>query len=313
MISSTWRTWKEYLTPVSHHSTFYNTGQLTPNEFIQTGEYLVHMFPTWHWNQIDNCDKLQIRDFLPNGNQFLISRKVPCRNRVDDYQNNIQDLQFDEEFITNDTPSFVSNEKNKTNNSKLSKSEDEIGDIDIDMAEKLNLGDDLEDDIANDEIFLPQDENLRYYDLYIGYSTSYRVPKFYLVGYNVEGLPLTPEQMFQDISIEYRTKTATIEKLPFFKDSVLSVSIHPCKHAHVMKILLDKIRTIKKQRKKTELKPGNIATSTTVPEPDNEDDWEDLQDDVDDNLQIDQYLIIFLKFINSITPTIEHDYTMESW
>lgn len=310
MISSTWRTWKEYLTPVSHQSTFYTTGQLTPGEFIQTGEYLVHMFPTWHWNQVDNGDKLQIRDFLPNGRQFLVSRKVPCRNRVDDYQNNIQDLQFDEEFITNESSSShdKSIEGNKGGDGN------EIGDIDFDMAEKLNLhdADDENDNVNDDEVVFQQDGNLRYYDLYIGYSTSYRVPKFYLVGYNAEGLPLTPEQMFQDISIEYRTKTATIEKLPFFKDSILSISIHPCKHAHVMKILLDKIRTIKKQRKRTESKINSNKRSDDQ-EPEKEDDWEDLQDDVDDNLQIDQYLVVFLKFINSITPTIEHDYTMESW
>lgn len=144
----------------------------------------------------------------------------------------------------------------------------------------------------------------RYYDLYIAYSTSYRVPKMYIVGFNSNGSPLSPEQMFEDISADYRTKTATIEKLPFYKNSVLSVSIHPCKHANVMKILLDKVRVVRQRRRK-ELQEEQ--------ELDGVGDWEDLQDDIDDSLRVDQYLIVFLKFITSVTPSIQHDYTMEGW
>ena len=73
----------------------------------------------------------------------------------------------------------------------------------------------------------------------ISYSTSYRVPKFYLSGFNGQGSPLTPEEMFEDIMADYRNKTATIEKAPFEEDLTL-VSIHPCRHASVMKTFLSK-------------------------------------------------------------------------
>ena len=53
-----------------------------------------------------------------------------------------------------------------------------------------------------------------------------------------------------------------------------SASIHPCKHAHVMKKLLDS------------LSEGGKEPS------------------------VEHYLVIFLKFIASIVPTIDYDYTM---
>nr|6OJJ_A Chain A, Autophagy-related protein 3,Autophagy-related protein 3 [Saccharomyces cerevisiae S288C] len=217
-------------------STFLTTGQITPEEFVQAGDYLAHMFPTWKWNE--ESSDISYRDFLPKNKQFLIIRKVPADKRAE------QAVEAK------------------------------------DMAQE------------------------RYYDLYIAYSTSYRVPKMYIVGFNSNGSPLSPEQMFEDISADYRTKTATIEKLPFYKNSVLSVSIHPCKHANVMKILLDKVRVVRQRRRK-ELQEEQ--------ELDGVGDWEDLQDDIDDSLRVDQYLIVFLKFITSVTPSIQHDYTMEGW
>ena len=136
----------------------------------------------------------------------------------------------------------------------------------------------------------------------------------YIVGFNAAGTPLSAKEMFDDITTEYRAKTATIEKLPFYKSSMISVSIHPCKHANVMKILLEKVRLVKKRRRE-ELKQQQIEFSSTSAgdNNDNDNEWEDLQDDVTDTLQVDQYLVVFLKFITSITPSIEHDYTMEGW
>ena len=66
-------------------------------------------------------------------------------------------------------------------------------------------------------------------------------------------------------------QTVTIESHPHLPLS--SASIHPCKHASVMKKLMD--------------------TCT------------DGQ-----GMRVDMYLILFLKFIASIVPTIDYDYTM---
>jgi len=41
---------REYITPVSTgSSTFIETGQITVEEFVEAGDYLVKKFPTWTW------------------------------------------------------------------------------------------------------------------------------------------------------------------------------------------------------------------------------------------------------------------------
>lgn len=44
----------------------------------------------------------------------------------------------------------------------------------------------------------------------------------------------------EDIVGDYADKTVTLEDFPFFDNSVKMASIHPCKHASVMKVLLDR-------------------------------------------------------------------------
>ena len=46
--------------------------------------------------------------------------------------------------------------------------------------------------------------------------------------------------MMEDIVGDYKDKTVTLEDFPYFDSSVKMASIHPCKHASVMKILLDR-------------------------------------------------------------------------
>lgn len=304
MLRSTLSSWREYLTPISNKSTFLNTGQITPDEFVQAGDYLTHMFPTWSWNGSLNEKDISLRDFLPVDKQFLVSRKVPCTIRAQDLYNIDYNDELDEDEQGNTTD--VTNISKEVKTMPLKK---EVEDID-DMLKSMELED---SQIADDEIVVKEDiqgeDKKRYYDLYITYSTSYRVPKMYIVGFSAQGTPLTPDEMFQDISLDYRNKTATIEKLPFLKDTVLSVSIHPCKHANVMKILLEKIRKVNERKR---LEEKDVEKDTHIAKED-ADDWEDLQDDINDTLRVDQYLVVFLKFITSVTPSIEHDYTMDGW
>ncbi|CAI4050642.1 hypothetical protein N7582_004972 [Saccharomyces uvarum] len=315
MIRSTLSSWREYLTPITHKSTFLTTGQITPEEFVQAGDYLCHMFPTWKWNE-ESLD-VSYREFLPKNKQFLVIRKVPSDKRaeqcveVEGADVDVKGFEGDEdegedgalEYIVSGTEHVQSTPEGKTEDSHIDDIDELIQDMEIkdddenEEAEGHNATGPLAKGIAQE----------RYYDLYIAYSTSYRVPKMYIVGFNADGSPLTPEQMFEDISADYRTKTATIEKLPFYKNSVLSVSIHPCKHANVMKILLDKVRVVRQRRRKEQQEEQEHK------EVDGVGDWEDLQDDIDDSLRVDQYLIVFLKFITSVTPSIQHDYTMEGW
>jgi len=68
--------------PVSNKSTFRNTGQITPEEFVEAGDFLVYKFPSWSWADASSPDKRV--SYLPPGKQYLVTRGVPCRRRLDD-------------------------------------------------------------------------------------------------------------------------------------------------------------------------------------------------------------------------------------
>lgn len=73
---------RDKYTPVSHTSTFRKTGQITPEEFVAAGDYLVFKFPTWQWAGADNESKRATH--LPVDKQYLVTRNVPCHRRLDD-------------------------------------------------------------------------------------------------------------------------------------------------------------------------------------------------------------------------------------
>ena len=80
------------------------------------------------------------------------------------------------------------------------------------------------------------EEEIRYYDLSITYDFYYLTPRLWVSG-NQYGKPLTNEQIFEDIMIEYVNKTVTIEQHPHL--GIKQASVHPCKHAKVMKNFVD--------------------------------------------------------------------------
>jgi len=113
----------------------------------------------------------------------------------------------------------------------------------------------------------------RRYDLSITYDNYYRTPRMWLFGYDENGAPLRPEAVFQDIMTDYAHRTVTVDPHPHL--SRAHASIHPCQHGATMKRIID------------ELVSGGIEPT------------------------VDQYMFIFLKFIQSVVPTIEYDYTMD--
>jgi len=188
------------------------------------------------------------------------------------------------------------------------------------------------------------------------YSPYYRTPRLYLSGYLPNGQPLPPKSMMDDIVGDYKDKTVTLEDFPFFADNIKMASVHPCKHASVMKTLLDradaalrirreKLRaaaaaaasssdsaaatdTLVEEVKKLDVKDAEAEADKTG------DEWEEVQqNEIDDQevaIRVDQYLVVFLKvssifsipppfdlmlmnklqFMASVTPGIEHDFTM---
>jgi ubiquitin-like-conjugating enzyme ATG3 len=115
-------------------------------------------------------------------------------------------------------------------------------------------------------------QSRRMYTMAIVYDKYYRTPRVYLQGGTPSGQVLLPEQMMEDIVQDYAGKTATMERHPHIPDAGIYVSIHPCRHAATMKRLLQACSD------------GSAPTVTS-------------------------YMTYFLKFITSMIPTIEYDYT----
>nr|CAG4648796.1 EOG090X0AKX [Polyphemus pediculus] len=112
----------------------------------------------------------------------------------------------------------------------------------------------------------------RTYDLNITYDKYYQTPRLWLSGHDENRHPLTVDQMYEDFSQDHAKRTVTMETHPHIPGPPMA-SVHPCKHADVMKKIIQ-----------------------TVTEGGGE-------------LGVHMYLIIFLKFVQAVIPTIEYDYT----
>ena len=128
---------------------------------------------------------------------------------------------------------------------------------------------------------------------------------------------------------DYKDKTVTLEDFPYFSNNIKMASVHPCKHASVMKTLLDRADAALKIRRE-KLKQGKIApgaadagmeglvddfAKSSLGADDKKaivdgmkaggngnDEWEVLQHDTDATgqdeevaIRVDQYLVVFLK------------------
>jgi ubiquitin-like-conjugating enzyme ATG3 len=69
------------LAPIKHNSTFRQTGEITPEEFVYAGDFLVYKFPSWSWSDASHPSKRV--SYLPDNKQFLVTRGVPCHRRLD--------------------------------------------------------------------------------------------------------------------------------------------------------------------------------------------------------------------------------------
>ena len=71
----------------------------------------------------------------------------------------------------------------------------------------------------------------------ITYDKYYQTPRLWLSGFSESRSPLAPQAIFEDISQDHARKTVTIEPHPH--ETMQSASIHPCRHAGVMKRLME--------------------------------------------------------------------------
>lgn len=179
--------------------------------------------------------------------------------------------------------------------------------------------------------------SVRTYDVMITYDKHYQTPRIWLYGYDENRRPLKPEQIFEDVSAEHAYKTVTIEQFPH--SSLQAASVHPCKHAEVMKKVIERFNAhvLDEQRKATGGAPPPSPAASKSPKEPSKKGWlggalrkvtgattpsstdkapeasgtpgAEYVDDSADGMRVDFYLVVFLKFIASIVPTIEVDST----
>mmetsp|Transcript_60322 Transcript_60322/g.126227 ORF Transcript_60322/g.126227 Transcript_60322/m.126227 type:complete len:104 (+) Transcript_60322:185-496(+) len=99
----------------------------------------------------------------------------------------------------------------------------------------------------------------------------------WLFGYDEDGTPLRPAQVFEDMSADHAKKTVTLDPHPHLAGPS-HASVHPCRHSVAIKRIIDM------------MEDGREASKAMRP---------------------DQALFLFLKFISSVIPTVEYDFTMD--
>lgn len=152
---------------------------------------------------------------------------------------------------------------------------------------------------------------VRTYDCSITYDKYYQTPRMWLLGYDEHKAPLPPQSALEDVSADHAQKTVTIE--PFPHSALSMASVHPCKHSSVMKKVIERMdknvveaqRAAKKEEEKKDKKEGKgkwgiSALSGSKKEKARE---PSAEDEGPEGLRVDQYLVVFLKFMSTIgTP-----------
>ncbi|KAM3309131.1 autophagy-related protein 3 isoform X1 [Capsicum chacoense] len=282
-------------------SAFKEKGVLSVSEFVIAGDNLVSKCPTWSW---ESGEPSKRKSYLPADKQFLITRNVPCLRRAASIEEEYEAAGGEVLLDNDDNDGWLATHgKPKGNNGAEDESLPSIDTLEINKKNTIQsipsyFGGEEEEDIPDmgeyeeadnlietdpatlQNTYLvanePDDDNIlrtRTYDVSITYDKYYQTPRVWLTGYDESRMLLQPELVLEDVSQDHARKTVTIEDHPHLPGK--HASVHPCRHGAVMKKIIDV-----------------LMLRGVEPE-------------------VDKYLFLFLKFVASVIPTIEYDYTMD--
>jgi len=293
-------------------NTFERDGKITPEQFVAAGDNLVFKFPSWRWDGGHDDKRLP---YLPPNKQFLTTRVLCKRRATSLHAGQEETLLRDETEEDPDTWVATNTDVHRLEASAApeelaeipstapatakpaapapapppmehkGKEEEEEEDVDDDDIPDLDLANIPSEEADPSAAPAPAPAGqvgegechtlaARTYNVLITYDLFYQSPRVWLSGISEDGTtPLRKEQIFEDISEDHAKKTVTIEPHPHI--GLPMASIHPCKHASVMKEFSDRMAEAGKR------------------------------------LRPEQYFFLFLKFLSAVCPTIELDYTME--
>ena len=262
-----------YISPTLKQSKFYTEGILTPEEFILSGDYLVEKCPTWKW-----CSAKEnlYNSALPKDKQYLVTT-VKSDSRAGDFlkNNEITEVQLEDDWVEENVK--ISNIK------ELPKKEINLNDnLNLDNPENFKAQKKIEkkenevkeiDDFEIIDNDTDENTKMRTYDVSVTYDFYYCVPRMWLVGYDYKGRPLTANEMKEDVMPEYRNKTVTIE--PQTCTGIKNISVHPCRHSQLIKKMINDFQSSGRK------------------------------------MEIHMTILLFLKFLQSVVPTVQYDFTMD--
>ncbi|GMH67689.1 hypothetical protein TL16_g04746, partial [Triparma laevis f. inornata] len=276
---------RESLTPTLKQSAFLQRGVLTPEEFVKAGDELVHQCPTWSWEGAS--DESKSRSHLPKNKQYLVTRNVPCKERCSEMEKGASSLgmmkedgdgwmlEDDGKGGDDDDFDFVDEGDSEKPPSQAEPTTSPVAVVDDDD-EYADIDEFEDDTLVTDTAALTVADNIlavRTYDVMISYDKYYQTPRVWLSGYSESRSPLSGDEMFEDCMSDYVKRTVTIESFPY--TAAVVISIHPCQHGNVMKNIV-----------------GNLT-----------------QGEGGGEIVVEQYMFVFLKFVASMIPTINYDFT----
>ncbi|CAM9614457.1 unnamed protein product [Chrysoparadoxa australica] len=232
-MASLFRHWREKLAPGRDASL--EDGLLSQEAFIAAGDELTGRVPTWSW---ESCDPSTTK-------QYLLQRGVLCQKRADELGEG-----DDAGWVLPNVSSSIIEEAELTLPQEhirlpVALNEhhfDEVTFSTVATSIKTAAIEDLAD-FAEPNLVQPdpgtaneahqEDEFVyRQYDVSICYSRYYQTPQLWLHGH-CKGVPLTAQEMFEDIIPEYGGTSVTFDRHPF--TSVRMLAVHPCQHKSVLK------------------------------------------------------------------------------